>query len=194
MSLLKGLFAVIGVFATSAAVWEGGKWAVKELKKEYDRDPFVPSKTEVPIHRTEHTAADPAPKHLIDVAKHVANLFENVWGETSDLRSHRGVSEYDVGDLIQAVYDVRDSGHSPHYAYSFTMDNGHRVIVGALEDEIFGVMEMTTDDKLLARVPVDDLGMEQEIRYLNLYIKMSALWQLMGERPEPLGSENANTT
>lgn len=94
MSFMKSVFATIGAFATAVVVWEGGKWMGRELKREFDNNPFPGGK----VHRTEH-AFD-----LSDVQTELRETADDIRGEV-DAIARIDALEESVGAMFNHLWE-----------------------------------------------------------------------------------------
>lgn len=133
MSFLKSVFAAVGVFATSVVVWEGGKWLGRELKKEFDNNPYPEGGK---VYRTEHAddVTDDLDTALGDLAAAMQDVdlgatpnptceeledgfravFDNLWNHAEEF------SEFAIRDALKPGSDYTILGHELAKAYLVT--------------------------------------------------------------------------
>lgn len=189
MSLLKNIFAGIGVFATSIAVYKSGCWVRDEFIKEFNATaPGQPQSTYVPpTPRTapvEPTDEDAAIMTDDVFDQYVVEHFENFMSVAQELSefSLQALDSIERGDRMQVVLnEIRKSSTLEAKPYFALTKEGNTFLLCPLMDQIVAVLVQNQEGKIVAFYDMNGELMDYPPRrdvLLNLLSGLSVIYGL----------------
>lgn len=189
MSLLKNIFAGIGIFATSIALYKSGRWVRDEFIKEFNATaPGQPQSTYVP------PTPRPAPAEPTDTDaplmtddefdQYVVAHFENLMTVAQELSefSLQAIDTIESGDRMQVVMnEIRKYSTVEAKPYFALTKEGSTFLLCPLMDQIKAVLIRHQEGKIVAVYDVNGESMDYPPRrdvLLNLLSGLSVSYGL----------------
>lgn len=129
MSFSKSFFALVGAFTCSVLVWEGGKYCLREIKKEFQKNPFTPDQVTDGVAVVDLTDYDPRAG--------IIQRFDQLFAMAEDL-SEFSVQNFETREEFSAIlHEIKQKCvGADARAIRFETRRNTKVLLCAMEGEL----------------------------------------------------------